>query len=452
MSDQKQVFGVFRIQKIKCSNGGGLAKRLKHSTREFIADNVDKTRLNLDEREGANTYAEAIEKIRSLWKKADTRRSDSVGVLESIVTTTGKLPKGEEKDFLDKAKKQLKEMFGEDNIIGLYVHRDEKETHIHCFSVPLETKKVEKKHLSAGEILLLKSRLAEEKIEYQEVPKKPKKDAEQKEWEQYKKQKKDYEKYKAKIKPILESFGLSKTETTLSCQKICGSAYALSQQQDIWYEKVFKDFGLERGSKKERNTPEKYRNPTNLKKWAEKLEQDQKEFDEKVENEADEVLESYRQKRTGFLRGTKSENRINGYSLPAPKFNEKAKDYKKRIQPDIDALQDASKIFEEEYWTLRRKTDTEIQNAKNNAYSENQTQQETFERELSDERNKTSILQSQYNALEAKFQKTSTKLRNLRENTTPEQFRQIADRLEKSHCKNLKQYDDRQKGVEMGRF
>ena len=53
------VYGVFRVQKIKCSNGGGLAARLKHSTREIIAENIDENRSVYNSVEGANSYAKA---------------------------------------------------------------------------------------------------------------------------------------------------------------------------------------------------------------------------------------------------------------------------------------------------------------------------------------------------------------------------------------------------------
>lgn len=277
---EKKIYGVFRVQKIKVSNGGGLKKRLQHSTREIIKDNIDTTRLCQNEYFGAQNYAEAKEKIIELWQKADNRRSDNVGVLETIITTTGKLPQGEEKDFIEKSVNRLKKMYGE-NLVAYMIHRDEKETHIHAFSVPLETKITEKKHLSAEELSQVKILCEKRGIKFLNVPKKPKKDAGPQKWQEYKKNKKAYDKFKKEVKPILEELGFSKTQTALSCQSVCGSAYALSTQQDLWFEEVFQHFGLERGEKKKRNEKEKYIGPTSLKQWQNNLEAKEKDLDTK---------------------------------------------------------------------------------------------------------------------------------------------------------------------------
>lgn len=435
---KEKVYGVFRVQKIKCSNGGGLAKRLKHSTREFVADNIDKTRLKLDEKIGAQTYYEAVEKIRKLWDKADTKRSDSVGVLETLITTTGKLPKGQEADFIFKSVEQLKKMYGE-NLVGYYVHRDEKETHIHAFSVPLETKEVEKKHLSADELQKLKDKLSENKIAFQEVPKKPGKEADSREWEKYKKQKKDYEKFKKQIKPFMQELGFTKTETTLSCQSICGSAYVLSQQQDLWHKEVFSHFGLERGNKKEKQTPEKYKNPTKVKKWAEKLEAKEQELEEREKNIASEMLEKYKQTKKNFLKGSN----IESFELPAPEKNEKAKDYILRIQPDIDSLFDSSKIFEQEYWKLYRRHPKEIEAARQEERDKAQKTATQLENNINTQKQEKIALQRKYDALESKFNDTSRKLINWRENSSPDDLRQIAEKIENAHCQNFKQFADK---------
>ena len=428
---KKQVYGVFRVQKIKISNGGGLAKRLQHSLREHIAENVDKTRIKLDEKHGAQTYFQAVEKIRQLWEKADTKRSDSVGVLESLVTTTGKLPKGEEQDFIDKSVERLQKMYGE-NLIGYYVHRDEKETHIHAFSVPLETKQVEKKHLSADEIQKLKNRLDQEKIEFQEVPKKPGKEAEPKEWEQYKKAKKNYDKFKTQIKPILKELGFSKQETTLSCQSICGSSLALSQQQDLWHEEVFRKFGLERGNKRDRQTKDKYKNPTKVKKWAEQVEQKENVLEERIDHEAEEMVKRFKTLKKELLTG----NNIESFKLDPPERGEKAQAYFKRITPDIQALFESSKIFESEYWKQQRKHEQEIQDVRDEMLQNERDKVFTLETEKGS-------LKRQYDALQTKFVETSSKLKNWRE-TTPEELREIAQQIENSKTNNYQEMIEKQ--------
>lgn len=329
---EKKIYGVFRVQKIKVSNGGGLKKRLQHSTREIIKDNIDTTRLCQNEYFGAQNYAEAKEKIIELWQKADNRRSDNVGVLETIITTTGKLPQGEEKDFIEKSVNRLKKMYGE-NLVAYMIHRDEKETHIHAFSVPLETKITEKKHLSAEELSQVKILCEKRGIKFLNVPKKPKKDADPQKWQEYKKNKKAYDKFKKEVKPILEELGFSKTQTALSCQSVCGSAYALSTQQDLWFEEVFQHFGLERGEKKKRNEKEKYIGPTSLKQWQNNLEVKEKDLDAKEQ--------------IFFSREGKIQTKEEELKEYAAKLKELEKQYKDMEEKLEKTLQDRKEILDE---------------------------------------------------------------------------------------------------------
>lgn len=267
------AYGIVRIQKIKVSDGGGLSKRIDHALRLHISDNVDKSRVKLDEFHGAATRKDIFQKIRERQALATTRRKDGVGVLEVVATTTGARESGTEEEFLAAIEKQLNELYGAENVVGWYVHRDEKEVHVHSFVVPLETKKVEKTRLTVEEEEKLQEKLEEKKIKWQAVPKKPDKDADERAWKKYKADKKAYEKYKADIKPVLEELGFSKTETLLTCQKYCDGKAAMSALQDLWFKNVFEQFGLERG---EKNSGKKY-SPTKLHKWQQQL--DEKEAD-----------------------------------------------------------------------------------------------------------------------------------------------------------------------------
>lgn len=267
------AYGIVRIQKIKVSDGGGLSKRIDHALRLHVSDNVDKSRVKLDEFHGAATRKDIFQKIRERQALATTRRKDGVGVLEVVATTTGARESGTEEEFLAAIEKQLNELYGAENVVGWYVHRDEKEVHVHSFVVPLETKKVEKTRLTVEEEEKLQAKLEEKKIKWQAVPKKPDKDADAKAWDSYKAAKKKYEKYKTDIKPILQELGISKTETLLTCQKYCDGKAAMSALQDLWFKNVFEQFGLERG---EKNSGKKY-SPTKLHKWQQQL--DEKEAD-----------------------------------------------------------------------------------------------------------------------------------------------------------------------------
>ena len=286
-----------RCQKIKCSEGGKLSGRIAHNLRENLPDNVDEDRIELNEVYGAKTREQIFARVREQWDKATTRRSDNVGVLEFIITTNGELPEGNEKDFIADTEKQLAELYGAENLINYVVHRDEKEIHIHAFVVPLETKKVEKTRLTKAEEEILKAELEKNGIEFMTVPKKPGKNEEPELWEKYKKLKKDYEIYKQQIKPILENLGFSKSETILNAQKICADKLTMSHWQDVFYENVFKKYGLARGEKfYEKNEKQKKYSPPSLKKWndsliqqTKELELDQEKFYEKVEQFSTEV-------------------------------------------------------------------------------------------------------------------------------------------------------------------
>lgn len=302
----KKTNGIMRCQKIKCSEGGKLSGRIAHNLRENLPDNVDEDRIELNEVYGAKTREQIFARVREQWDKATTRRSDNVGVLEFVITTNGELPEGNEKDFIADTEKQLAELYGAENLINYVVHRDEKEIHIHAFVVPLETKKVEKTRLTKNEEEILKAELKKNGIEFQTVPKKPAKNCkDERTWNNYKKQKKEYEIYKVKIKPILENLGFSKTETILNAQKICADKLTMSHWQDVFFENVFKKYGLERGEKfYEKNEKQKKYSPPSLKKWNDsliqqnkELEIDQENFYEKVEQFSTEVEKLNRAKK-----------------------------------------------------------------------------------------------------------------------------------------------------------
>lgn len=301
----KKTNGIMRCQKIKCSEGGKLSGRIAHNLRENLPDNVDEDRIELNDVYGAKTKEQIFARVREQWDKATTRRSDNVGVLEFVITTNGELPEGNEKDFIADTEKQLAELYGAENLINYVVHRDEKEIHIHAFVVPLETKKVEKTRLTKNEEEILKAELEKNGIDFMTVPKKPGKNADPELWEKYKKQKKDYENYKVKIKPILEKLGFSKSETILNAQKICADKLTMSHWQDVFYENVFKKYGLARGEKfYEKNEKQKKYSPPSLKKWndsliqqTKELEIDQENFYEKVEQFSTEVEKLNRAKK-----------------------------------------------------------------------------------------------------------------------------------------------------------
>lgn len=431
MSHQSSVCGIARIHKIKCSNGGGLSKRIEHNLREFVSDNVDTSRLELDEFIGATTRQEIISQIHQRWNTATTRRKDNVGVLEVLVTTTGKLPKGTEKDFIEQSLQQLKGLYGEENFIGAYIHRDEKETHIHSFIVPLEEKKVEKNRLSTEEQNLLKQELDKRRIEFLTPPKKPSKDCtDEKLWAVYKKNKKNYEKFKTRIKPILEELGISKTERVLSCQKYCDGKESLSQFQDLWYNSVFKKFGLARG---EIGNKRRKWQPAELKKWQENLERKEQELDQREQDGAQLMIDTYQSRKKELLK----QGKLSEFNLPEPTRKESAKDYRARILPEVEAVKASGEIFHDEFWKLRRANNEELSEVKNN-----------LSKEIVALQQKNEALQVENSRL-TQAEKELANMKKAWQELTPNDLRDIADRREQEQA--LRATRRAQNGREGGR-
>lgn len=261
-------FGVVRLQKIKVSDGGGASWRYEHAFRLHVSPNVDSERLQLDEFHGPATKAEFFRQLRARQSLATSRRSDNVGLLEVLATTTDGLPQGSEAEWIQDCVAMMKTMYGPENLIGYAVHRDEKETHIHGFVVPLSTKQVEKTRLTNDEEERLQAACRTHGIQFQKPPKKPEKSCKDKAvWDGYKAALKSYEAFKKAAKPLLEEIGATKTETILNAQLFCADRQRMSRFQDAWWELVSKKYGLERGEK----TTSKTYSPTSLHRWQQNL-------------------------------------------------------------------------------------------------------------------------------------------------------------------------------------
>ncbi len=261
-------FGVVRIQKVKISDGGGASWRYDHAFRLHVSPNVDPERLQLDEFHGPATKAEFFRELRARQSLATSRRSDNVGLLEVLATTTDGLPQGSEAEWIQDCVNVMKTMYGPENFMGYAIHRDEKETHIHGFVVPLSTKQVEKTRLTTDEEKRLQAACRTHGIQFQRPPKKPEKSCtDQNVWNTYKAAVKSFETFKKAVKPLLAEIGAVKTETVLDAQRFCANRERMSAFQDWWYEFVSKKYGLERGEKSNQKTY----SPTNLHKWQQNL-------------------------------------------------------------------------------------------------------------------------------------------------------------------------------------
>ncbi len=189
-------YGILRVEKIKLSDGGGLRGRAMHDFRQFsnVTKMFDRKETALNEYVGCRNYEELITKARENWGKCTRTRSDAVGMLEVVVTTTsGALQKEEEGDFFRDVLTEVESWYGSDNVLGMAIHRDETTPHCHIFLTPIEEKICHKTRVSA------------------------------------------------------ESKGYFEYVTQLNAKKICGGRAALSSLQDKFHKNVFSKYGLKRG-------------------------------------------------------------------------------------------------------------------------------------------------------------------------------------------------------------
>ena len=142
-------YGILRVEKIKLADGGGLRGRAMHDFRQFKG--YGDTSSN--EYEGCRTYEELRKKAGERWATLTGKpRSDAVGMLEVMVTTTaGHLPKEREEEFFVSVRREVEQWYGAENVLAMAVHRDETTPHCHIFVAPIERKAVKKNRLSKEE-------------------------------------------------------------------------------------------------------------------------------------------------------------------------------------------------------------------------------------------------------------------------------------------------------------
>ena len=410
---EKNVYGIVRIEKIKCSDSIGLTKRIQHNTREFVADNVDPTRLQNDEFYGLTNREEIIAECQKRWNQADTIRKDSVGVLEVLTAITGELPQGDEKDLIEKNQKMLESMYGAENVLGTYIHRDETNLHIHAFVVPLETARKEKTRLTDKEKKLLSAELYKVGMDYRDPPKKPGKDCtDQNAWNTWKREKKAYEDYKKKIKPILERLNISQNKTVLNAQKFTADKQTLSQLQDLWHENVFKDFGLARGERVAERQQNVAYTPTSLHKLSLDLEEQKNTL-----SDADRSLSE----RSNALDQRET-----------------------LLKSKMAYIDDTFKFVKEQSQEVWNELELHNKNPYHTPFDMHQFFK-NVEKMLVGAFGCIKQYADKIKNLEEKVEKLTHQNKIWREETTPEQFREIADTLEKNHCRSWKQYKDKEK-------
>lgn len=361
--EEKKLFGIFRIEKVKLCDGGEIMGRLKHAFREFINDSFDPelTKYNITfffqtAKEVMKAYKDRIKSITTEKYKPP---KNAVGIYECIFTSTaGAIPKEREQEFFERTYKQLCQTFGKDNVLAGAVHRDETTVHTHWFVTPI---------FNTTSVL---RRTKEEKEN-------------------------------GTCRTI--------TQPQLNATHWTGSPALMSELQDTMWEGIFKHFGLERGeveltadrTKKKKNVRSdiKKRDLTLARKErelnceAEKQKQEEErlakqreeqnkrdddflkekadfqkekfDFAEEMESASKKAVEKYDE----YMKSEKFQD-ADFPRLPIPEYKEGAYHYHLRIKPLFDAVVSKAQQFFEQIKSLKKNHQEEIEKLKDGHKSE----------------------------------------------------------------------------------
>ena len=375
--EEKKLYGIFRIEKVKLCDGGEIMGRLKHAFREFNNDSFDPELTKYNNTFFFRTAKEVMkaykERVQSITTEKYKPPKNAVGIYECMFTSTaGAIPKDREQEFFERTYKQLCQTFGKDNVLAGAVHRDETTVHTHWFITPI---------FNTTSVL---RRTKEEKKN-----------------------------------------GTCRTVTQpqLNATHWTGSPVLMSELQDTMWEGIFKHFGLERGevdltadrTKKKKNVRSdiKKRDLTLARKEREQklIEEKQKQEDERLAKERDEQSKreneflkekaSFKQEKSDFAEEmeTASQKAVEKYDeymkskdfqngefprVPVPEYKEGAYHYHLRIKPLFDAIVSRAQQFlyqikvlkknhQEEIEKLKDDHKVELEKAKASAEAEKQT-------------------------------------------------------------------------------
>ena len=152
----KQSSISLHFEKHKGSTGGLQRHNEREPGQRHSNKNIkpDRTKDNIflkpkDDR----TYGERVEdRLEAGYRGTKAVRKDAVKMVEATVQLGGDITKESEEtqiEALKEAYEELKEMYGEENIISAVIHVDETTPHLHCDFVPL----TKRGNLSAKDVI-----------------------------------------------------------------------------------------------------------------------------------------------------------------------------------------------------------------------------------------------------------------------------------------------------------
>lgn len=128
---------VMRCAKLK--QMGNISSSLQHTFRDIETEHADPKLKHLNQPEGAESTAEALEKIRA--RLPEKFRKDAVRTIEYVFSASSEWwPEQTEetkKAFFDRSLGWLKDKYGEENVICSMIHNDEQTPHMAAYVVPV---------------------------------------------------------------------------------------------------------------------------------------------------------------------------------------------------------------------------------------------------------------------------------------------------------------------------
>ena len=152
----KQSSISLHFEKHKGSTGGLQRHNEREPGQRHSNKNIkpDRTRDNIFlKQKDDRTYGERVEdRLEAGYRGTKAVRKDAVKMVEATVQLGGDITKESEEtqiEALKEAYEELKEMYGEENIISAVIHVDETTPHLHCDFVPL----TKRGNLSAKDVI-----------------------------------------------------------------------------------------------------------------------------------------------------------------------------------------------------------------------------------------------------------------------------------------------------------
>ena len=162
-------YAILRFAKYKGPEISGIEAHNERTKEEYASNpDIDPTRTHLNFHLIKPERKYRVESERQIAEAGCRTRSDSVRVVEALITATPEFFKGKKraeiKEFFNEALEFIKQHQSPETIISAVVHLDEKSPHMHLCFVPL----TEDKRLCAKEILGNKKKLTQWQDKYWE--------------------------------------------------------------------------------------------------------------------------------------------------------------------------------------------------------------------------------------------------------------------------------------------